>query len=384
MIHWQPVLFGCFWGILAGVSSAMAAELKLKYLAHANLETSKKFEKTRIGGLSGIVRDSEGDYYAVSDDRGNINEPRIYKFKIELVGQKLEVKPLDVLFLKFDQSHLSHQPNLVSSKRFAEVLDLEGITLLPWGDFLLSSEGELNHRPRINPQIFSVNQKGVIQKSYELPAEVMAELTGQQKKGLQNNLALEGLSASPDQKKILIAAEAPLLQDSLNHDTGKKKLRWIEYEFPDAWVLKAKIQYLYPLEAEPGELQRGLSEIHWLDDRQVLALERAVKISAKGIEFVDQVFVVDLSEKTSDGSLKKKKLFDFSDLQDRLGPIDNFEAIAWGPEIKPENQPEMKSNTNSDVKSNGKERKKTLIFLSDDNFKKSQKTQFVLFEIQGF
>ncbi len=415
-------------GFLAMAVASQAESVELKYMAHQDFDTAKKFKKSKIGGLSAIVPDDESpnSYFVVSDDRGNLNEPRFYKFNIFFREQpisedissskkavevgnaqkgkqtqtvrenvnnsikkpankteetsvaetfsnnKLIVEPVSVHWLKYDLSRLSHQPQLTSAQKFSEVLDLEGIAVLPWGDLAVSSEGDLNHKPRVNPQIFSISKAGVIQKEYEIPAPFLAEGSGQQKKGVQNNLAFEGMSLSPNGKSLWLATEAPLFQDlespSQSQDrvdqakASPKFVRFLEYNFPDAFVMKFVRELKYPLQEEPGELQRGISEILIWSERSCLVLERSVQLTSKGIEFKVEIFQTDLNEKSTNGLLKKKKIFDFSELRDRLGKIDNFEGMARGPRLA--------------------EGKESLIFVSDDNFKSSQKTQFVLFEVK--
>jgi hypothetical protein len=329
------------------------------YLDHVDLPTKEKFQSSKLGGLSGLVQDptEKEIYWAVSDDRGAKGEPRFYKFRIQYKAKKLLVEPLEVIWLKWDQSPLSHEKKIVSAHKFSEIFDLEAVAFLPWGDFLFSSEGDLNHRPRVNPTLFSVNKEGVIQKKYEIPEEYLSEISGQQKKGLENNHAFEGMAMSPDQKSLWVAAEGPLLQEKTSQN-----VRLLEYNFPDAWVLKPSRSLLYPLKPEEGELERGISEIIFLDSSQLLVLERAASLGSGGVQFSVQIFKVDMKVPASSSNLQKTKIFDFKSLEKSIGPLSNFEAIAWGPVLE--------------------KGQKTLIFLSDDNFKKSQKTQFVLVEFK--
>lgn len=388
------------------------------YRGHVDFNTKAKFKMSTVGGLSGLVQDLEfkNIYWSVSDDRGNKNEPRIYKFRIEWDSQKkIQVSIEDVVWLKTDMSRKSHSPILKNASKFSPVIDMEGIALLPWGDFLISSEGDLNHRPRVQPQIFSVNPRGVIQKDYPLLEIYLSEKVGRQSKGLQNNLAFEGLASSPDSQSFLLAAEAPLL-----NEVKESFVRFQEYYVVEPWVLKPRRTWKYPLQLEPGDLQRGVSEVLYYSDNEIWVLERALVWGAKGLGFKCEIYQVFLqapeshslksevdemknldsssdrliskspskkesqkylskknavhSENDLDHSnfgvteakdqqlLEKRKIFDFSEIESRVGAIENFEAMAWGP---------------SDFEGN-----RSLILLSDDNFRSSQKTQFIIFSIK--
>lgn len=348
--------------VLADFCSA----IELKYLSQTTIPHMQKFEKSSIGGLSGIYFDSgDNTLFAVSDDRGNINEPRIYQFSLKISDDKIALDPIKVIYLKAGDPVLSHSGKTFSSKQFSKVLDMEGIAKLPWGDFLLTNEGDLNKKPRVMPQLFSVNGEGVIQKQYEIPDKYLPELQGQQKKGVRNNLAFEGLAGSPDGKKWLVATEASLQQDD------QEIVRWLEYEMTGAWILKPVKEYLYPMPKEPGsntdllQFQRGVSEVAYLDSKRVLALERYLRVATGGVDFKVQIFLTDLEEKKNSPeavTLKKHLVLDLESLKPQLGRIFNFEGMTLGP-VLPGNR-------------------KTLILVSDDNFKKELKTQFVLFEIK--
>ena len=346
--------------------SQISHSLELKYLSHVTIPSKQKFEKTTIGGLSGIYFDSnDSSLFAVCDDRGNVNEPRIYQFSLKLTGDKMDVQASKVIFLKTGDPVLSHSKKTFSTDQFSKVIDMEGLAKLPWGDFLVTNEGDLNKKPRVMPQIFSVNSEGIIQKQYEIPAKFMPELEGQQKTGIRNNLAFEGLAGSPDGKHWLVATEASLQQDTL------EQIRWLEYQMPEAWTIKPAREFIYPMPKDPGsetdlfQFQKGISEVAYLDSKRVLAMERYLRVNSTGIDFSIQIFLTDLEngKKAAEPVLLKKQLvLDLAKLKDQIGSISNFEGMTLGP-VLPGNR-------------------KTLILVSDDNFKKEMKTQFVLLEIK--
>ncbi|GIL18506.1 MAG: 3-phytase [Oligoflexia bacterium] len=358
--------------ILYFVFSPSAHGLGLKYLAHAELPHRMSVQKTKLGGLSGIYYSSDEKLlYAVSDDRGKINEPRLYTFKVQLSeGQrseiKLEVTPKDVLFL--------HKRN--EKGPLHGVIDLEAIAPLPWGNFLLPSEGDNNHKPRLSPELFDVKPDASWVRSFPLPEQLVPEKSGKQTIGIQNNKSVEGLSTSPS-GKILAATEAPLVQDAR---PDEKWVRFIQYESPEAWIIRPTKQFIYPLDTViQGSgvfLENGVSEILFVDENQVLVLERAVFLNMKEVFCDVRIYLVNLSGAQDVGGLgslakekevrplTKKLIYQLKDLQ-KTNPefqkIENFEGMSWGPELK----------------NHGR----ILLLVSDDNFMRNQRTQFLAFEL---
>lgn len=341
-----------------------AQALELKYISHVDIPYKMTFEKTSIGGLSGLYfESSDSTVYAVSDDRGGVNEPRFYQFSLSLKNDKLLIHPRKVTFLKVGDSEFSHSSKKFSPTQFSKVFDMEGIAKLPWGDFLISSEGDLDKKPRVLPQIFSVNGEGVIQKEYEIPDRFMPELQGKQTKGLRNNLAFEGLAGSPDGAHWLAGSESNLMQDPSDF------VRWIEYEMIGAWVVKPVRQFKYPLVRDDSneiiQFHKGVSEVSYLDPKRVLVLERYVRVGSNGMDFSGKIYITQLDDKKDSNEpvlLKKTLVLDMTSLKEKLGSLSNFEGMTLGPTLP-----------------NGH---KTLILVSDDNFNKDMKTQFVIFEVR--
>lgn len=376
--------------------SSLARSVELSYLSQAILPYKMNFAKTKIGGLSGLYYDSKTDVlYAISDDRGLVNEPRFYQFKIKINEKNnFSVEPAAVTFLNVNKSALAHQSTRSATSSFAAVLDLEGISMAPWGDMLITNEGDMNHKPRVEPQLIAVKTDGTIVKKFEIPDQFLPEQVGVQKKGVQNNLAFEGLSANPNGRQWLVACEAPLLQDD-NH-----YVRFIEYTSPEAWVLKPGRQWAYTFDFESGNhdssrlpdsidaqsaqdvkkslvLQKGISEVLFIDEHQLLVLERGAQISTAGLAFTAEIYLTDIAaaEVTDISSwpqiplqnkekelkaLKRELLLDFATLKSKV-VIDNFEGMTLGPLLADGRQ--------------------TVIMVSDDNFSKQQKTVFLLFAI---
>jgi hypothetical protein len=336
-----------------------AKAVELEFLSQVSLLHKTKYKKTIVGGLSGLFFDaSKQILFAVSDDRGNLNEPRIYQFQVSISGNEMKLDLKDVIILSVNRSESAHQSTKSSSRLFSKVLDLEGISVTPWGDFLLINEGDMNRKPRVFPQVFSAKSDGTIAKSFEVPDAFLPELTGEQKKGVRNNLAFEGLAVHPNNKEWLVSTEGSLKQDA------DKFIRWIKYSTSEAWVLKPQNEYRYPVETSAGglEFQKGISELHFINDQEVLVLERAVQLGPGGLGFAVQIYRTDLSQTGKEHTLTRKPVLDLATLKDKIGKLENFEGMTIGPRL-----------------SDGR---RSLILVSDDNFMRDQRTQFLLFAIK--
>lgn len=192
--------------------------------------------------------------------------------------------------------------------------------------------------------------------------------------GPRKNGTLEGITFSDDFKHLYVSMEEPLYEDGLSADVTKRNT-WVRFYRYDLSLKKNTAQYAYPLEpvAKPShpvdEFKiNGVSEILWLDATRLLTIERSFSTGHLGC--VVKVFIADfgqvenilnvhsLMENPPTRPIAKKLLLNMDDLGI---PIDNIEGITFGPNLP-----------------NGH---KTLIFVSDNNFRESEKTQFLLFEI---
>lgn len=345
--------------LIALFSGSRVWSQSLDLIGTVLLKHDMKFKKTKIGGLSGIWFDeSTSELWAVSDDRGRVNEPRIYKFKVS-VKPKFKIEPVDVFFIK--------------GKDKPKVLDMEGLAVLPWGNLLVSSEGDQNQKPRERPRLMDIKKDGSYIRDYEIPDAFLPELTGEQKVGIHHNKALEGLTTLAGSQKVWAWTEDVLVQDVA--EEKPKCNRVVQYEMPDAWVIKPTKQFCYQPEKKtvPNGVFVGyyVSEALALTEKTFLVMERGLVLKPSGVEFAVQVFVADLSAATEIQDLKtvhaakpmaKKAVLDFEKIKDKLGgPIENFEGLSFGPKIDGE---------------------RTVIVVSDNNFKKDERTQFLLFKLK--
>jgi hypothetical protein len=353
----RTILNGVVALCLVGLFVEAKADLQLQFLGQCELDAKFQFEGTQVGGLSGAVYDPAlSKWFVVSDDRGKKGDPRIYEMSFAASGKDLKAAHRFQCSVK--AVHRIHKK--AESRWSSWILDMEGIAILPWGNFLVSTEGDLGQRPRQDSRLLDIKSDGTWVRDFEFPTDYRVEKTGIQKKGNSNNFGPEGLTATADGKKIWAAFEAPLVQDA---KAKKNFSRWVQFEMLEAWVIRSTAEFLYPLEGKnEGELfsVRGVSELFWLRDRHILVIERGLQVGLDGVKHSVQVYQVELPELNKAGvtpELKKTLVLDLG----RLGrPVPNIEGAAWGPEI---------------------DGQKTVVLVSDNNFMSGVASEFWFFRL---
>ncbi|WP_413559892.1 esterase-like activity of phytase family protein [Bdellovibrio sp. HCB209] len=358
--------------LLLATSSAHA--LSLKYIGETAIVTGAKFEKTTIGGLSGITF-KDGVLSAVSDDKGRYGEPRIQQFELKVTDKAVHLIPKSLVFVNGLKKEGSR-------KAF---LDLEGLVLLDNGDFLISSEGNNDLKPRSMPRIFRTSADGKWKSDFAIPDKYLPERTGQQSKGIQNNGAFEGLTATLDGKFVFTSIEAPLTQDiDIENEANGDKIRIMKFEDRGAQrgYFTPVSEFVYQMDPfrdnEIGkEIFRGVSEILALSETKIIVMERGARIYGKGWKSTVGLYLADLTKATDTLAFtkladhkvtvaEKVKLLDFeTDLTKARGKKDvqNFEALAFGPKLP--------------------DGRRTLLVMADNNFSKHELTELLVFAIEG-
>jgi len=192
--------------------------------------------------------------------------------------------------------------------------------------------------------------------------------------GLRQNGAFEGLTFSDNFKTMYVSVEEPLYEDGpragLTDTTTWTRI--IKYDMASH---RAVAQYAYHLEpiAHPPVranefMINGIPDILAIGDNKLLVIERSFSTGIQACTI--RVYITDISNASDiagvaslqqlppSQSAIKKLLINMDDLGIY---IDNIEGVTFGPDLP-----------------NGH---KTLIFVSDNNFAKEQKTQFLLFEV---
>lgn len=341
-------------------------DFKFSMIAHWSMPTELKYKKVRVGGLSACSIDHE-TMYAISDDRGKFAEPRLYKLKLNLSPLKFSASVAGSVTLKSKNKLL----------KLPQVIDGEGLALID-GRFLISSEGDNDHKPRVPSQLMLFNMDGNLKALISLPEDMNPETSGPQRHGYQNNKALEGLSFDQKTDTLWTAFEAPLIQD-LDVEGSANFIRILRVGGGREFLNKAEGEVnlpphetlFYPLspsdQTDLGpEVFKGVSEI-LVYEKYLFVMERGVRLSGTGWNHSVKVFAIDTSKakfykenQPPKGKIQfpeKKLIFDFEKKNSwGLGPVENFEGLCLGP--MSEGQP-------------------SLFFLSDDNFSKHSRTQLV-------
>ncbi|TPW09144.1 MAG: hypothetical protein FD127_4234, partial [Acidimicrobiaceae bacterium] len=288
----------------------------------------------------------------VIDDRAGT---RVAWLSIAAAKGRLDVTPTRVQYL---------QAGPGVDDRTATQADLEAIVALPDGTFLMSEEGHLTRDGVWPPAILQVTRDGVVTGVIAYPREFQFNPDGQS--GLRDNQGFESLTRTPG-GRLIAGLEQPLLDEPVTTTELGGHGRLIEFEHRgETWTPGRQWQYQmsptlkvpgYPNACSDGE--NGLVELLALTETTMIAMERACWLNPAGeAANVIQLFAVTLSGNTT----RKTLLLDVSTLAPKLSPalahLDNFEGLAFGPPIGG---------------------RPTLLVMSDDNFRPTQNTSFLLF-----
>ncbi|MGD8650215.1 MAG: phytase [Desulfobacterales bacterium] len=342
----------------------------VKLLGEVTFPTGYVFEDTEVGGLSGITYDARKDlYYALSDDRSDIDPARYYTVKIAIADGKLadgDIEFRNVITLR-DQHG---RPFSAGS------IDPEGIARTCWGQLYISSEGDADNL--IDPFVNKFSLWG--RQIRELPVDPKFLPTPGGASGIRNNLAFESLTITPNGRYLYTAVENALVQDGPAADVEQESLaRIVKY---DLLTGEAVGEFVYtvgavPEEPDPSDAFRtnGLVELLAIDNNgTLLALERAFSVGKGNTVKLYEVRTqgaLDVIKESDlfweekgiafeiDPPVAKRLLIDFAQL-----PItpDNLEGMTFGPKLRDGRQ--------------------TLIVVSDNNFNSSQVTQFILLGLE--
>lgn len=311
-------------------------------------------DSLRFGSLSGLVHDeASGQWIAVIDDR---EDSRLAWLSIAHTGKSLDVAPVRMLNLRAGPG--------VSGRAVTQA-DLEAITALPDGTFLVAEEGHQRDGEFWQPALLRVTRDGVVTGVIDFPAEF--HLTGDDKTGLRDNQGFESLTRTP-RGTVITGLEQPLRQDgNISFERGAPG-RLIEFE-PVGRTFRARRQWTYMLSPTPAvegydaicaDGENGLVDLLALSDTRLVSMERACLRDSTSDRITNtvQLYFVELEASQA----RKTLLLDLGTITHRLSPallrLDNFEGLAFGPLV------------------NGA---RTLLVMSDDNFHTTQKTSFLLF-----
>jgi len=325
-----------------------------EYTRPAGTSYPQLTHSAKYGSLSGLAPDQKRkQWIGVIDDR---ERSRVAWLTINYAATKLEVVPVGM-------QELSAAPG-IDSRRVTEA-DLESIVALPDGTFVVAEEGHVRGGGVWQPALLQMTSDGVVTHVIEFPKEF--QITGDGKTGLRDNQGIEGVAVTPS-GRLIAGLEQPLLQDGTVTFDRPGPGRLIEFERSGS-TFRAGRQWRYMISPTPfvenfevlcTDGENGLVELLALTETTLFALERSC-LTTKDKQFTAntvQLFSVELVA----GDARKRLLLDFDTITPRLSSalsrLENFEAMTFGPIV------------------NGLA---TLLVASDDNFRATQKTAFLLF-----
>lgn len=338
---------------------------EIKFIGQATLPNKLSFQKTEVGGLSGITYDAKNNlYYAISDDRGQKAAARFYTLKIDLSKGSLQsggVIPVGVTTLSNDNGKVF----TVGES------DTEGIAFTNKKTVFISSEGNVSKL--INPFIkeFSLSSGKAI-TTLPIPKKFLPDKSSKQ--GIRDNLAFESLTITPDNKHLFSATENALIQDGPAAKPNISTLcRILQYNL---LTNQPEKEFLY--QTEPiapflnitGKFASGLPDLLALDNQgHFLSLERSFtglgfaillfQVSLEGADDIHNINSILAVDSTKIKLVKKKLLLDLRTLDVAL---DNIEGLTLGSKLP--------------------DRQHSLILVSDNNFNSLQRTQFLAFNLK--
>ncbi|MCB8840696.1 esterase-like activity of phytase family protein [Aurantimonas sp. VKM B-3413] len=326
------------------------------YRGEIVIPTGLKIAGTEFGGISGLDYDAaSGTFYAISDDRSEKAPARFYRLIMDLSEKGiagLDIAATDTL------TGLDGKPFPVGG------IDPEAIRVdaarqrIYW-----SSEGDAFGKP----QIFVAGMNGKAEKTLDLPDAFLPNAGGT--RGINPNLALEGLAISPDGTTLYAITENALVQDGdkATFEVGSpSRLLAIDLD-----TGKPGTEYVYETDRIPfrpkqagGSADNGVSEMLSLPDGRLVTVERSyvagvgnhIAFYVVSLEGADEIS----GKATIAGATPLKKALWFKIDEGDFGglDIDNIECLTFGPEIAGE---------------------RSIVIASDNNFSRHQASQFLLF-----
>ena len=310
----------------------------------------------RFGSISGLAPDPiTQQWVGVIDER---DHSRIAWLTVTYGPKGLDVSPTRI-------QELRAGPGV--DDRIATKADLEAIVALPDGQFVMSEEGHIDSTTHEvwQPVLLQSTHDGVVTRVIQYPKEF--NITGDGKTGLHDNQGFEGLAITP-RGRLIAGLEQPLIQDGVTSFDRPAPGRLVEF-VKSGSTYKPGHQWRYMISPTPRienfdeictDGENGLVDLLALSETTLIAMERAC------LQTTDRQFTANtvqlFSVELINGDARKKLLLNFDNVAPRLSSaltrLENFEGLTFGPIVNGE---------------------KTLLIVSDDNFRKTQKTAFLLF-----
>ena len=365
-------LLSCRAGKISGENKT-ASIRELRFINEYIIPHNVQFKNTTIGGLSGIDFDKENKlFYIISDDWSMTNAARFYTAHIFLNEKGIDtVQFVDVV--SFLQPDGNVYPG--AKENPYRTPDPESIRYNPLNKTLVwTTEGErFIMKDSIvlqDPAVRTITKEGKQLDSFPLPPQAHMYMD---ERGLRRNGVFEGLSFADDYNNLYINIEEPIYEDGQRAATGDTTawIRLFKYDVRSKMLTGEYAYQVDPVVRAPlpsnGFKINGVSEILEISKNKLLFVERSYSVGRTDCNI--RVYLGDVS-KASDitgvnslmgakfNPIKKQLLLNMDSLGMYIG---NIEGVSFGPQLP-----------------NGH---RTLIFVADNNFRATEKTQFLLFEL---
>lgn len=369
--------------VLAWTGAAKASTMTASYLGQQIVPSGFVFNSTTVGGLSGVDYDAtSGRYFAISDDRSQVNPARFYTLTLDL-NEFVRSGTPGMAGVRFQSVTTIGNPG---GGAFApNTVDPEGVRFLaPTGTLVWSSEGQRSGSGFQNPTVREMTLEGRHLRDFAVPAiyNPSGSTTGLEPgdAGIYNNLAFESLTVSIDGRTLYTATENGLAQDSPPARVSNgSRARILSFDISSG---TAGAEYAYDIgpvliapERPGGFATNGLTDLLAIGEREFIAIERSYAVGAVtpgtpvtgnsiALFHIDARTATNIAGVSSLAGLAltpvtKTLLLDLSTLRNDDGSalaLDNIEGLTLGP------------------MHNGQQ---TLILVSDNNFSANQFTQLV-------
>jgi hypothetical protein len=347
-----PLLLSC-----SSSHGTMGTTMRATLYAQSTIPQGTTFNGTVVGGLSGIDRAVDGTWYLISDDRSARGPARFY------------TATFDAATAHFTLTYVATMKNRDGREFARGMVDPEAIR---WdeasGTLWWTSEGD--EHALVDPFIREMNLDGSFVRDLPLPAAMRMDTVTA--RGPHDNGVFEPMALGADGRTIIVGLEEGLKQD--NDGATRASTGAVRISFFDRATGGLMRQIAYQPEHAPQPASdtlmgaNGVVEILPIDADHLLVLERGF---TPGLGVIVRLFAADVSEATdiaSMASLKgatyhpapKSLILDFATLG--LARLDNIEAMAWGPTLP--------------------DGRRSLVFVSDDNFNERQVTQVVVVGVE--
>ncbi|OIQ19674.1 MAG: hypothetical protein BM556_04100 [Bacteriovorax sp. MedPE-SWde] len=349
----------------------------LKFHKQITYDHGTKIDDTVFGGLSGIRYDQKTKkIYAISDDRARKSPARFYSFSVN------ETK--GILNLSLESSTILKTAKGTDYRKGS--IDFEDLEILDSNRIIITSEGNLMSRYIQPPRVVVFNKDGSYVKDLLVDNKFKpVRDNGHFVSGIRNNLSFEPLSFTPSKDYLFTGTEDALVQDD---DTASLKdfsrVRFIRYsDTPNGYIPSE--EFVYPLgpiinidmAIQGLAAQTGVPAFLAQDKNNLIVMERSyfpvkdkttvLLYRAKIAKETTNVQAMPALKNQKFKMMKKELLVNLDEFLPKLSKdykaLDNIEGMCLGPKLKNGNQ--------------------TLILVSDNNFSKYQRTQFLIFEIEG-